>query len=346
METPTQTALVLAAQAGDQKAFEALVSAYRRELLVHCYRMLGSFHDAEDLVQETLLRAWEKRATLTSPGAYRGWLYRIATNLCLDRLRSAPRRSLPPETHPASDPNNPLPKPAWEPVWLEPFPDDLLADEHSDPQERAESRERITLAFLVALQRLTPVQRAVLLLREVLEWSAVEVAQWLNLSVPAVNSALQRARRTLHQRNVESSALNASPGPHIQSLLDRYVALWEQADIPGLVGLLREDAWFTMPPLPVWFQGRAAIATWLATTIFVPGRSFRLLPTGANGSPAFGLYRRQAEEEVYQLFGLLVLGVESERIASVVGFLEVSSLSFFALPPTLPSSLEGEQKPR
>jgi RNA polymerase sigma-70 factor (ECF subfamily) len=124
------------------------------------------------------------------------------------------------------------------------------------------------------------------------------------------------------------------------------VALWEQADIPGLVGLLREDAWFTMPPLPVWFQGRAAIATWLATTIFVPGRSFRLLPTGANGSPAFGLYRRQAEEEVYQLFGLLVLGVESERIASVVGFLEVSSLSFFALPPTLPSSLEGEQKPR
>src|SRR5215469_4299930 len=136
METSTQTTLVLAAQAGDQKAFETLVGAYRRELLVHCYRMLGSLHDAENLVQETLLRAWEKRATLTSPGAYRGWLYRIATNLCLDRLRSAPRRSLPPETHPVSNPSSPLPEPAREPVWLEPFPDD-----HSDPEERAESHE-------------------------------------------------------------------------------------------------------------------------------------------------------------------------------------------------------------
>jgi RNA polymerase sigma-70 factor (ECF subfamily) len=336
METPTQTALVLAAQAGDQKAFEALVGTYRRELLAHCYRMLGSFHDAEDLVQETLLRAWEKRATLTSPGSYRAWLYRIATNLCLDRLRSAPRRSLPPDTHPMSDPSGPLPKPAREPIWLEPFPDDLLADQYSDPEDHAQRHEQITLAFLVALQHLTPVQRAILLLREVLEWPASEVAEWLTLSVPAVNSALQRARRTLQQRHVGSEATTTRSHPHVAALLDRYVALWEQADIPGLVGLLREDAWFTMPPLPVWFQGRAAIAEWLATTIFIPGRNFRLLPTHANGSPAFGLYRRQAGEEIYQLFGLLVLGVEGERISSVVGFLEVSSLSCFALPPALP----------
>jgi RNA polymerase sigma-70 factor (ECF subfamily) len=335
METAAQTALVLAAQAGDQKAFETLVSAYRRELLVHCYRMLGSFHDAEDLVQDTLLRAWEKRATLTSPGAYRAWLYRIATNLCLDRLRRAPRRSLPPEAHPASNPKSPLPNPVREPIWLEPFPDELLADEHSDPQERAESRERTTLAFLVALQHLTPVQRAVLLLREVLEWEAREVAQWLHLSVPAVNSALQRARQAMQQRHVGSEGKLALPRPQLQNLLERYVALWEQADIPGLVELLREDAWFTMPPLPVWFQGPTSIAAWLATTIFLPGRSFRLLPTRANGSPAFALYRRQAEEEVYQLFGLLVLDVEGERIASVVGFMEVSSLSRFALPSTM-----------
>src|SRR6516164_8477125 len=141
METPTQTALVLAAQAGDQRAFEALVGAYRRELLVHCYRMLGSFNDAEDLVQETLLRAWEKRATLTSPGSYRAWLYRIATNLCLDKLRSAPRRSLPPQTHAVGDPDSPSPKPVREPIWLEPFPDDLLADQNTDPEAHAERSE-------------------------------------------------------------------------------------------------------------------------------------------------------------------------------------------------------------
>jgi RNA polymerase sigma factor (sigma-70 family) len=204
MEPSTQTALVLAAQAGEQKAFEALVGAYQRELLVHCYRMLGSFQDAEDLVQETLLRAWEKCATLTSPGAYRGWLYRIATNLCLDRLRSAPRRSLRQERHPVNDLSLPLPNPVREPIWLEPFPDDLLADLWSDPEDHAERSERITLAFLVALQHLTPAQRAILLLREVLGWKAAEVAEWLNLSVAAVNSALQRARRVLRERYVLS----------------------------------------------------------------------------------------------------------------------------------------------
>jgi len=335
MNVPPQTALVLAAQAGDQAAFEALVGAYRRELLVHCYRMLGSLSDAEDLVQETLLRAWEKRATLTSPEAYRAWLYRIATNLCLNRLTRAPRRSLPPETYPPGGPSSPSPNLVREPIWLEPFPDDLLADAHRDPQERAESRERITLAFLIALQYLTPVQRAVLLLREVLSWKASEVGEWLNLSVPAVNSALQRARHTLYQHHIGSEAQLTLSRRQLQHLLDRYVALWEQADIPGLVGLLREDAWFTMPPLPVWYQGRAAITKWLATTIFVPGRNFRLHPTHANGSPAFALYRQQPEEESYQLFGLLVLDIEGEQIASVVGFLDLETLSPFHLPPML-----------
>jgi RNA polymerase sigma-70 factor, ECF subfamily len=339
METPTQTTLVLAAQAGDQMAFDTLVGAYRRELLVHCYRMLGSVHDAEDLVQETLLRAWEKRAALTSPGSYRAWLYRIATNLCLNALTRAPRRSLPPDTHPPSDPTRPSSPRLREPIWLEPFPDDLLADQQIEPEYRTLQRERITLAFLVALQRLTPAQRAILLLREVLEWPAVEVAEWLNLSVPAVNSTLQRARRALHQLHEGSEAPIALPNPHVHTLLDRYVALWEQADIPGLVALLREDAWFTMPPIPAWFQGRAAIATVLSTRIFTPGRHWRLLPTSANGSAAFGLYRREAEAGVYQLFGLLVLGVVGEQIGSLVAFLELSSLSSFALLPTLPPTL-------
>ena len=336
MELPSQMALVFAVQAGDQKAFEALVNAYRRELLVHCYRMLGSFHDAEDLVQETLLRAWEKRATLTSPGSYRAWLYRIATNLCLDRLRSAPRRSLQRETHQVSDPSLPLPKPVREPIWLEPFPDDLLADSQSDPEDHAERSEQMTLAFLVALQRLTPAQRAILLLREVLEWPASEVAEWLNLSVAAVNSGLQRARRALQEPNRPKDQETALPLQEFQSLLDRYVTAFEQSDIPGLVALLREDAWFTMPPLPVWLQGRVAIATELSTRLCVPGRHWRLLPMRANGSPAFGLYRQEAQEDHYQLFGLMVLGVVKGQIANMISFLELSSFSSFALPPTLP----------
>jgi RNA polymerase sigma-70 factor (ECF subfamily) len=258
METPTQTALVLAAQAGEQKAFETLVGAYQRELLRHCHRMLGSLSDAEDLVQETLLRAWEKRATLASPQSYRTWLYRIATNLCLNRLTRAPERFLLSKTLPPDDPSSPAPTRLREPVWLEAFPDDLLADPEADPENRALSRERITLAFLIVLLHLTPVQRAILLLREVLEWPAVEVAEWLNLSVCAVNSALQRARRALHQRNVGSEAQMALPRPQVQDLLDRYVTLWEQADIPGLAALLREDA---------WVRGRAAIATVFQTSL-------------------------------------------------------------------------------
>lgn len=337
MNTPTQTSLILAAQAGDQTAFDALAEPYRRELLVHCYRMLGSLHDAEDLVQETLLRAWEKRATFTSSGSYRAWLYRIATNLCLNALTRAPRRSLPPDTHPQSDPSSSPPPRLREPIWLEPFPDDLLADANADPQDYALQREETTLAFLVALQHLTPVQRATLLLRDVLEWPAAEVAEWLNLSVPAVNSALQRARRALHQLGQDSSTPPTLSSPQLQDLLDRYVTLWELGDIPGLVALLREDAWFTMPPFPVWFQGRAAIATVLATRTFIPGRQWHLLPTRANGSPAFGLYKREAGADAYQLFGLLVLDVVGEQIGNLVAFLGTECLSRFALPPTLPS---------
>lgn len=336
METSPLIALVLAAQAGDLSAFETLVKTYRHALLVHCYQMLGSLHDAEDIVQETLLRAWEKRATLTSPGSYRAWLYRIATNLCLNTLTRVPRRFLPSDTYAPSDVNSPLSPPVREPIWLEPFPDTLLADQDTDPEDHALQQERISLAFLVALQHLTPVQRAILLLREVLEWPATEVAEWLNLSVPAVNSALQRARRALRQRYDGSSTLMAKPRLQIQDLFERYMALWEQADIPGLVALLREDAWFTMPPMPTWFQGRATIATVLATRIFASGKQVHLLPTRANGSPAFGLYQRAASIDSYQFVGLFVLGIVGEQIGSIIAFPELSNLAAFALPPTLP----------
>lgn len=336
MEPPTQTALVLADQTRDQKEFEALVGVYQRELLAHCYRMLGSFHDAEDLVQETLIRAWEKRATFTSPGSYRAWLYRIATNLCLNALSRSPRRSLRPSRYPATDPRSPLPPGLREPIWLEPFPDSLLAVPHSDPEGRALSREHVSLAFLVALQHLTPAQRAILLLREVLEWKASEVAEWLNLSVPAVNSSLQRARHTLQHLHAFPKDSFALTSPQLQSLLNRYVALWEQADIPGLVALLREDAWFSMPPIPAWFQGRAAITAFFETVTFTFPGKWRLLPTLANASPAFGVYRWHVETGMYRLFGLLVLSMRGEQIASMVAFLDLSSLAPFALPVALP----------
>src|SRR5258708_25738856 len=210
--------------------------------------MLGSVHDAEELVQENLTRAWEKCVPFTSPGSYRARLYRIATNLCLNTLTRVPRRSLPPSTHPQTDPTRPLPPSLREPIWLEPFPDDLLADQHTDPEDHALQRERMTLAFLVALQHLTPAQRAILLLREVLDWSASEVAEWLNLSVPAVNSALQRARHAFQQLPMFPEAPFALASSQLQTLLDRYAALWPQADIRGLGALLTERAGGPLPP--------------------------------------------------------------------------------------------------
>jgi RNA polymerase sigma-70 factor, ECF subfamily len=337
MELPTQTALVLAAQAGDQRAFEALVEPYQRELLVHCYRMLGSFHDAEDLLQETLLRAWEKCETFTSPGSFRAWMYRIATNLCLNTLTRQPRRSLLPRTHAALDPAKPLPPRQNEPIWLEPFPDELLADQWTLPEQRALQREYTTLAFLVALQQLTPTQRAVLLLREVLDWPANDVAEWLNLSVPAVNSALQRARRTLRQLHALPENPFELESPELQTLLEKYVNLWEQADIPGLVKLLQEDAWFTMPPIPGWYKGRANIAAFFKAVVFarISTGNWRLLATRANGRPAFAVYRRQKGDHPYQLSDLLVLDVVGGQIASIVAFLDLPGLAPFALPPTL-----------
>src|SRR5579875_306793 len=353
MNVPPQTALVFAAQAGDQKAFETLVNTYRRELLVHCYRMLGSLSDAEDLVQETLLRAWEKRAPLSSPQSYRAWLYRIATNLCLNWLRSVSRRSLPSDLSPPSKPgdisplsklSSSVPSPLQEPVWLEPFPDELLVDPQGDPEDQALRHEQISLAFLVALQHLTPAQRAVLLLREVLEWPASEVASWLDLSVAAVNSALQRARQALHQRSQENGSETpvAQPRPQVQHLLDRYMSLWQQADVPGLVALLREDAWLTMPPIPAWVAGRTDIATLLQLRIFPPGRQWRLRPSRANGSPAFGMYRREAGEDSYQLSSLWVLGVEGEQIGNIVVFLDVASFTAFGLPSSIEGEAEGQ----
>ncbi|MEP6988452.1 MAG: sigma factor-like helix-turn-helix DNA-binding protein, partial [Chloroflexota bacterium] len=229
--------------------------------------------------------------------------------------------------------NSPLSPPVREPIWLEPFPDDLLDNHNKSPEDQALQHERLSLAFLVALQQLTPLQRSILLLREVLEWPAAQVADWINLSIPAVNSALQRARRALRQHYQAKEA----PAPHskAQALLERYMTLWEQSDIPGLVAIMREDAWFTMPPIPTWFQGRDTIATIFATRILIPGRHIRVLPAHANGSPAFAAYQWNAAQEIYYFSGLFILDIVGEQIGRLDAFMEPSNLAAFGLPRNL-----------
>jgi RNA polymerase sigma-70 factor (ECF subfamily) len=337
METSTETALIAAAQAGDNTAFDALVAPYRHELLVYCYRLLGSVHDAEDLVQETLLRSWVKRATFVRQGSFRAWLYRIATNLCLNAITRGPRRSLPTLTQPPADPTQPLPEASSEPIWLEPLPDALLAGVPDTPEARYTQRESITLAFIVALQVLPPRQRAVLVLRDVLDWPASEVADWLEMSVPAVNSALQRARWSLARHAPSEETPPAQLEARLRPLLDHYLRAWEQADVPALVALLKEDAWFTMPPVPAWFQGRDAIEAFFRAAIFHPPTpgEWRLRQVWTNASPAFALYRLNGTTGRHHFFGLLVLTWEGERIASSVGFMDATSLAPFALPDAL-----------
>ncbi len=332
-------AQLASARGGDRDAFNALAEAYQPELQVHCYRMLGSLQDAEDLVQETLLRAWRRLDTYEGRASFRAWLYKIATNACLDVLRQQSRRALPPAHQGPSEPSQPPAPPITEPVWLEPFPDDLLAGAHVSPEARYDARESITLAFLAALQVLPPRQRAVLILRDVLDWRASEVAGTLDFSVSAVNSALHRARTTLakhyHGRGREIIRTPLDAATH--ALLDRYVRAWETADLDALVSLLREDVTFPMPPSPSWYQGRSAVRAFIAATILAGdarGR-WRLLPTRANAQPAFAWYRRDETHPVYCAFAIQVLTFEGGLIADITTFPLPHLFSFFGMPQQL-----------
>ncbi len=328
------------ARAGDQHGFSALTEPYRRELQVHCYRILGSLQDAEDLVQETLLRAWRRRDTYQGRASLRAWLYKIATNACLDMLEHRSRRTLPFGLGPESDPGEPLAPPVAEPIWLDPYPTEQLADMDSNPDARFALHESITLAFLVALQTLPPRQRAVLILRDVLDWPVTDIAELLETTLSAVNSALHRARTTLDQTYHQAGpdAVQESVVDEVtRRLLERYVQAWETADIAGLTALLREDAILSMPPSPSWYRGRSAVVGLVGSMAFggdAVGR-WRLLPSSANGQPAFAFYQRAARRGTYQGFGLQVLTIQDGLVVSIVAFLDPSALGRFGLPREL-----------
>jgi RNA polymerase sigma-70 factor (ECF subfamily) len=327
----TELATLQAAQDGDKGAFARLLAPYRRELRAHCYRMSGSLPDADDLLQESLLRAWKGLGRFEGRSSLRTWLYKVTTNACVDALERRGARLLPQDLGPAAGDGAAV-GPSFDQPWLGPCPAELYSAAGATPEERHAERESVTLAFLVALQLLPARQRAVLLLREVLGWEASEVAGLLDLSVAAVNSALQRARATLAERAGEARAIPPPLGdPEVSSLLSRYLRAWELADIGALVALLREDATLAMPPMSQWFVGREAIAASIGGMVFAPAGpgAFRLEPTEANGLPAFAAFRREPGGG-WQPLGLHLLEVRGGRISAIMAFLDPSLPAAFA----------------
>jgi RNA polymerase sigma-70 factor (ECF subfamily) len=315
--------LLQAALAGDKARFGLLVEPHVRELHVHCYRMLGSFHDAEDATQETLLRAWRHLHTFQGRGPLRAWLYRIATTSCLKILESRQRRRV------AAGPEGP------DVPYLEPYPDRLLDDlphDGPDPAALAEQRESVALAFVVALQQLTARQRAVLVLREVVGWSAAEVAELLETSVPAVNSALQRARATLGQAQPTAGISARSLPVQERDIVRRFMLAWRRSDLEGLAALLREDAILHMPPQSLRYVGRERIVEFFSA-VPADGRLDRiqLVVTRANGHPALAAYLPGADGS-YRAYGLMVLVVAEDGIQAITGFQDASLFQAFGLP--------------
>jgi RNA polymerase sigma-70 factor (ECF subfamily) len=332
------TELIERARGGDSEAFRALTEPHRRELQVHCYRMLGSLQDAEDALQDTLLSAWQGLGGFESRASIRTWLYRIATNRCLDARRAAARR--PPKEWNVAGVDPPEPTSFGEVVWLEPFPDTLLEDAAGvpvGPEARYEQSESISLAFVTALQVLPPRQLAVLVLRDVLGFHATEVADMLDTTVESVTSALKRARASLQRRQsaTDERAPAPAPGsPPEQALVAEFVRAYESADLDALLTLLTDDVFISMPPMPLEYQGRAIVGRFCAG-ILQPGRRFDLVPTRANGQPAFGTYLR-TPSRVRHGTGLFVLTLAGDRISAMTRF-ENSVYPWFGLPLSLPS---------
>lgn len=332
--------LLTRAAAGDETAFRELTDPYRRELQFHCYRILGSMQDAEDALQETLLSAWRGLAGYQGRASLRAWLYRIATNRCLDALRDFGRRP-PPAPEPPFEP--PAPTRLGELTWLEPYPDALLEgiiDASPGPDARYQTRETVELAFIAALQQLPPRQRAVLVLRDVLGFHAAEVADTLGTTEDSVKSALKRARTTIDQLRPRSDweKVPRPDSPQERELVERFADAWVADDIDAVVALLTDEASFTMPPSPLEYQGQPAIREFLLETAdWRAGRRYRLVPTRANNQPAFGCYRADWHAPISHAVGLLVLTLADDRITAITNFIDSGVFSRFGLPRTLRS---------
>lgn len=318
--------------------FERQTDLFRRELLAHCYRMLGSVHDSEDLVQETMLRAWRARDQFDERRAsLRTWLYRIATNACLTALASRSRRPLPSGlVSPRDDPEQPLDR-RQEVPWLQPFPDALLGPDHGDPAAIFASRENLRLALVAAMQILPARQRAILILRDVLSFSAAEVADMLDTTVAAVNSALQRARAGLGEIAVHEDQIAESSDPRRQALVDAYIMAFENADIAALTRLLTDDVVLEMPPALNWFVGREHYGRFIAHLFAIRGADWRMVPTAANGQPAVAAYVHGADG-TYTMHTLQVFSVTGVGISRNVVFQEPNLFAMFGLSPTIPAT--------
>jgi RNA polymerase sigma-70 factor, ECF subfamily len=340
--TANKRELLEAARRGDRDAYGRLVGPYRAELHAHCYRMLGSVPDAEDALQEALLRAWRGLPRFEGRSSLRSWLYTIATNACLKAIARRPKRVLPIDYAPAADPHDGPAEPVTESVWLEPYPDEKLGLEGGllGPEARYEQREGIELAFTAALQHLPARQRAVLILRDVLGFSARETAEALETTPVSVDSALQRAHKTVNERlptQSQQATLRSLGDDALRGVVDRYVAAWERNDVDAVVAMLTEDARMTMPPLPSWYSGREAVASFLRGWPLSDVKRWRLLPASANAQVAFGGYIWDDKAGSFTPHSVNVLTLHGTQIEEITAFLTPDAFRRFGLPNLVPA---------
>ena len=339
--------LLDAARAGDENAFGRIVEQHRAQLHAHCYRMLGSVQDAEDALQETLLRAWRALPAFAGRSSARTWLYKIATNACLDAIARRSKRVLPVDFGPAREPGSGAGEPLIESTWIEPYPDRGIGldDGAATPETRYEQREAVELAFVAALQHLPATQRAVLILREVLGFSAREVAESLETTVPSVNSALQRARKSVDERlpaQSQQETLRSLGDEGIRQLVEAYVDAWARADVAAVLALLAKDAVFSMPPWPGWWRGADAIAGFVEEAAALCATSHTVF-VSANGQPAIAYYLLDADTGRYVATALDVLTLDGELIVEITAFIEPALFSRFELPAELACAVRREE---